>query len=125
MYQWNIDGSILHQWSGFRIMDVAISSDGKLLYACSDKKIKIFNLIDKSEIDCIFETESVTSMFLSRDGTHLLVNLSISEIHLWSLKEKKIVNKYFGQKQGRFVIRSTIGGLNENFILSGSEGFIF
>lgn len=123
MYQWSIDGKFLHQWGGARVMDLAVTHDGKKLFACSDKKIKIYNLQDKTEIDCIYETEPVTSMCLSKDGSHMLVNLSISEIHLWSIDSKTIVKKYFGQKQGRFVIRSTIGGIDENFILSGSEDF--
>lgn len=75
------------------------------------------------------ENESITSVFLSPDDRHLLVNLSVQvlfliysqEIHLWDLHEKRVLAKYIGQKQGRFVIRSCFGGVYENFILSGSE----
>jgi hypothetical protein len=78
--------------------------------------------MDHTEGEPLTEVESITSVCLSRDNKKLLVNLSVSEIHMWDLEERKIEKKYFGQKQGRFVIRSCIGGLNENFVLSGSEG---
>jgi hypothetical protein len=61
---------------------------------------------------------------LSDDGRLALVNVSSQELHLWDLDAKKLVNKYQGQKQVDNVIRSTFGGFNQAFVLSGSEGNI-
>jgi hypothetical protein len=61
---------------------------------------------------------------LSDDGRLALVNVSSQELHLWDLDAKKLVNKYQGQKQVDNVIRSTFGGFNQAFVLSGSEGSI-
>lgn len=58
-------------------MDLAISRDGATLIACSEKKIRFFNLEDKSEQGSLLETESITSVYVAQDGIHLLVNLSI------------------------------------------------
>jgi WD40 repeat protein len=121
LYQWRTDGSIAHQWSGFRTMDVVLSSDGKQMVACCEKKIRVFDLNDKSELYSMQESDSITSISLSKDNHFLLVNLSISEVHLWDLQERKVIKKYFGQKQGRYVIRGCLGGIHENFVLSGSE----
>mmetsp|Transcript_948 Transcript_948/g.1485 ORF Transcript_948/g.1485 Transcript_948/m.1485 type:complete len:160 (+) Transcript_948:1625-2104(+) len=60
-----------------------------------------------------------------QDGVSLLVNMSpvkiATVIHEWDLAEEKIVQKYSGQRQARFVIRSCFSGYNQMFVLSGSE----
>lgn len=117
-------------------MDLSITKDGNSLVnlviiqiACSDKKIRLFDLQTFAETGSILENESITSVFVARDGIHLLVNLSIQEIvspyitqHLWNIVEMKMVKRFIGQKQGRFVIRSCFGGIDDNFVVSGSEG---
>ncbi|CCK69155.1 glucose-induced degradation complex subunit GID7 KNAG_0C00410 [Huiozyma naganishii CBS 8797] len=50
----------------------------------------------------------------------LLVNLRFSEIQLWNYKENLLVQKYFGQRQEQFIIRSCFGCENK-LVLSGSE----
>lgn len=44
------------------------------------------------------------------------------ELHLWDLELQSLSKKYAGQKQDSYVIRSTFGGDEESFIISGSEG---
>lgn len=71
----------------------------------------------------ISEPETITSLSVSADGRYALVNVQESqELHLWDLEEQQLVRKYTGQKQGTFVIRSTFGGDDDAFVLSGSEG---
>lgn len=43
-------------------------------------------------------------------------------LHLWDLQDKCILHKYRGISQGFFTIHSCFGGLNQDFIASGSEG---
>jgi hypothetical protein len=49
IYLWNIDGTIIHKWAGIRVMDLAITKNGKTLIATSEKKIRLYNLDDKTE----------------------------------------------------------------------------
>jgi WD repeat-containing protein 26 len=81
IYLWSLTGEVLYKWAGIRIMDLAITQDGKTLIACSEKKIRMFNLEDKSEQGSIVENESITSVYVAQDGIHLLINLSI-QVHL-------------------------------------------
>ncbi len=82
----------------------------------------------------IEEKCSITSMFISQDQRHLLLNLAQQRIHLHELGDPVTntpspnasmgpVQKYMGnqEQKGRFVVRSCLGGINQAFVLSGSE----
>ena len=43
-------------------------------------------------------------------------------IHLWDIATRNLVRKYRGASQVHYLIYSCFGGLNNNFIASGSEG---
>jgi len=91
-----------------------------MVVICHEKKLRIYDLEEKTE-DYIQETESPTSLEISSDNKHILVNISSHEIHVWDVSSKRIIQKYRGQKQSRFVIRSCFGGANQAFVISGSE----
>lgn len=64
----------------------------------------------------------MTSLALSHDGRYALTNSQKpDEIHLWDLDERTLTKTYTGHQQGAFIIRSTFGGDEQSFILSGSE----
>ena len=43
-------------------------------------------------------------------------------VHLWDLKDKVLVRKFQGVTQGFYTIHSCFGGINQDFLASGSEG---
>ncbi|RUO96418.1 WD40-repeat-containing domain protein [Jimgerdemannia flammicorona] len=125
---WNIDGSMLHKWSGPRVMDLAVNREGTLMYAiCSEKKIWAYDLTDKTTqaLWSIQETDPITSISLTLDDRYALVNLQTAqELHLWDLENKVLVHKYVGHNHLRYVLRSCFGGINQRFVVSGSEGML-
>jgi len=63
----------------------------------------------------------LTSIQITQDSQYALINHSPNEIYLWDISKGKIARKYSGQRQGRHIIRSCFGGIDNNFIVSGSE----
>lgn len=51
-----------------------------------------------------------------------LLNVVSQGVHLWDLQDKCLVRKFQGVTQGHFSIHSCFGGVNHDFIASGSEG---
>lgn len=121
---WSIRGPSLYMWKGgFRVQDCAISPDGRRLVAAdTDAKIHVFDFRTYDEAYCLSVPSKPTSVAISRDSRHLLVNLAEGQIQLVDMDTAAVVRNFRGQKQGEFVIRSTFGGAAENFIVSGSEG---
>lgn len=62
-----------------------------------------------------------TSVSISADSKHLLVNKRDGEALLIDLNTKTSVQKFLGHTGGNYLIRSAFGGANESFVVSGSE----
>jgi len=58
---------------------------------------------------------------ISQDSRYALVNHAPDEVQLWDLDTARLARKFTGQRQGKHVIRSCFGGVDGNFIVSGSE----
>ncbi|KAI8099426.1 WD40-repeat-containing domain protein [Halteromyces radiatus] len=125
MCLWKTDGTILSRWPTQRILDMKITDDGTRMVTMSyEKSITIYDIVQLQlkEIGQLQESYTMTSLSLTNDGRYALTNSqSPDEIHLWDLDERKLTKTYCGHQQGNFIIRSTFGGLEQSFILSGSE----
>mmetsp|Transcript_35390 Transcript_35390/g.87958 ORF Transcript_35390/g.87958 Transcript_35390/m.87958 type:complete len:620 (-) Transcript_35390:32-1891(-) len=126
IYMWNLnDPTEEQQWMfSSRIQDVAVTSDGKkMLVVTSEKSIKVIDLHSKRELFSLPESDPVTSVTVSSIADQVLVNISHQTpvIRLWDLTERRIVQRYRGHYQGRFVVRSCFGGPQETYVISGSE----
>lgn len=114
-------------WQGdFRVQDCAITPDGRRLIAADvEEKIHVYDFLTHEEEYCLALKSKPTSVAVSKDSRHMLVNLSEGQIQLIDIDTTDVIRRFQGQKQGSFVIRSAFGGAAENFVVSGSEGKSF
>jgi WD repeat-containing protein 26 len=122
---WGLRGQRpLYVWpGGFRAVDCAITPDGTRLIACDEKdKLYVYDLETRVEEYCLCLKSKITSVSISKDSKYVLVNLIDNQIQLIDIETTEVVRRFYGQKQGEWVIRSCFGGAGENFIVSGSEG---
>lgn len=73
----NLDGTVNDRWNGARVTDLAITEDGKRMVAiCHEKKIRIYDLAKRLEVASISEANPITSVCLTHDGKHAIVNVT-------------------------------------------------
>lgn len=129
LVQWNLSGEKVFDWANnHRVEDLSVSPNGRWLVAMDDTHhVQIYNLQAR---DLEYEMDlniRVTSISISQDSRHLLVNHANGVAQLIDLVTREPVQSYTGHKgSDNFVIRSTFGGADESFVASGSEdGFIY
>ncbi|KAJ7744979.1 WD40-repeat-containing domain protein [Mycena maculata] len=74
----------------------------------------------RNESSILFEGE-LTSLSVSQNSQYALISRSPDDIQLWDLNLGRLVRKYTGQRQSKYIIRSCFGGFESNFVVSGSE----
>ena len=84
-------------------------------------RIIVFDFATKQTESSTRLDRELTSMQITQDSHYALINHSRNGIYLWDIHTGQIARKYSGQSQIRHVIRSCFGGIDGNFVASGSE----
>lgn len=71
------------------------------------------------------EDHPVMSFSVNKADRLALLNVANQGVHLWDLEDKCLVRRFQGVTQGHFTIHSCFGGINQDFIASGSEGLSY
>lgn len=141
----NVNGSGNSASQFNRINDFAITPNGKVLItANNDKQVffyKIPNLFDPaattSRIALLSLNGRLTSCTISANGKYMLLSIAPEELQVWDISplenfEKPFLKqKFLGQSQAIYMVRSCFGYLNindneEELVLSGSDdGYIY
>ncbi|KAF7555970.1 hypothetical protein G7046_g6425 [Stylonectria norvegica] len=119
----NAENDDMYEWGKkHRVQDVCGSIDGRWLVAVDDlHTIHVYNAITRQvEFDMKLQVRP-TSVSISEDSRHLLVNRKDGEAILMDLITKTTVQKFVGHTGGDCLIRSAFGGANESFVTSGSD----
>jgi len=86
-------------------------------------KICILDLDTKNVVKSLDEDDKVREMSMSSDGKYIITNWSNDDpvINLWSIDKGKIIQKYKGHTQDKYVLKCAFGGKFESYIVCGSE----
>ena len=117
------DGRPPSDWGkDHRVEDLCGSPDGKWLVALDDACI--VHVYDAETRDLFWDMKfkvRPTCVSVSSDSKHLLVNKKDGEAQLFDLGTRECIQKFLGHTGGDYIIRSTFGGANESFVVSGSD----
>lgn len=121
-YQCDLDGNIMDSWEGVRVQSMAFQTDGKyVLAADTHHRIRGYNFDELTDFNIIQEDQPIMSFTLNETGRLSLLNVATQGVHLWDVKDKVLIRKFQGVTQGFYTIHSCFGGLNQDFVASGSE----
>ncbi|KAI1342105.1 WD40 repeat-like protein [Xylariaceae sp. FL0016] len=123
LVQWDLDGNKIYDWASVhRVEELAVSPDGHWLVAMDhENQIHVYNFVTrdfeyKMDLRC-----RLTSVSISHDSRYLLVNQNNGIAQLIDLILREPVQKYTGHKGGDYMLRSSLGGADESFVICGSE----
>ncbi|KAI0166823.1 WD domain-containing protein [Hypoxylon sp. FL1284] len=123
LVQWNLEGEKLCDWnSTHRVEDLALSPDGRWLVALNaESAVYVYNFVNQELKYQMDLQHRLTSITISQNSRYLLVNHNNGMAQLIDLVLREPVQSYTGFTGGHWMIRSTFGGANESFVISGSE----
>ncbi|KAJ8669841.1 hypothetical protein QAD02_001100 [Eretmocerus hayati] len=121
-YQCDMDGNVLDSWEGVRVKSLWCRNDGKtVLAADSHHRIRGYNFDELSEFTLLQEDHPIMSFSVNKADRQALLNVAHQGVHLWDLQDRCLIRRFQGVTQGHFTIHSCFGGVNQDFIASGSE----
>ncbi|XP_078590765.1 WD repeat-containing protein 26-like isoform X2 [Branchiostoma floridae x Branchiostoma japonicum] len=134
-YQCDLDGNVMDSWEGVRVQCLQYKKDGKTVLASdTHHRIRGYNFEELSDHNLdpmaqdpwivdnkIVEDHPIMSFSVDDSGRLALLNVATQGVHLWDLQDKVLVRKYQGVTQGFYTIHSCFGGVNQDFVASGSE----
>ncbi|KAI1310146.1 WD40-repeat-containing domain protein [Xylaria venustula] len=124
LIQWNLAAEKVHDWKGPpRVEELVLSPDGRWLVAMDcEKHIHVYNFQTR-EFEYKLDLKGrLTSLSISQNSRYLLVNQTNGLAQLVDLVLRTPVQHYTGHTGGDFVIRASLGGAHEMFVIAGSEG---
>lgn len=106
-----------------RVNDLAVSPDGQRLVVLLESRILVYDFTSYEKL-CEWQLDDVklTSVTISQDSRHMLISMNKDKIKLMEIDTGEIIQRFEGQVQKQYIIRSSFGGADENFVVSGSEG---
>lgn len=119
-----VDGTMIYQWSGRRVLDVAVHPrDGRVFALMPSNEIYVYDPARRTD-ELFYEGDHLISCIsLSSTGQFLLINLvRHEEMVCLDVNSDTVVARYRGLQEQRYIIRPCFAGTQDEVVVSGSEG---
>jgi len=121
-YLCDLDGNVVESWEGIRIRCLRCRKDGRtVLAADTHHRIRSYCFDDMTDKTLIKEDHSMMNFTTDATDRFAACNLANQGVHLWDLETRSLVRRFRGTTQGFYTIFSCFGGVNQDFVASGSE----
>ncbi|GLH05765.1 WD repeat-containing protein 26, partial [Gryllus bimaculatus] len=121
-YHCDSEGRVLDSREGVRVTCLWCQKDGTtMLAADTHHRLRSFSFDDTPDNLILTEDYPIMAFTVNSNDRLALLNIANQGINLWDLKDHILIRKFQGALQGLFTINSCFGGVNEDFIASGSE----
>lgn len=121
-YSCNTDGHLNSMWDCIRVQCLACLPDNRTVIAAdTHHRMRSYDFELHRDSNLFQEEAAIMSLALNSKGNKALLNIANQSVHMWDLDCRSLLRKYRGTIQSQYTIHSTFGGLNEDFIASGSE----
>jgi WD40 repeat protein len=126
---WNPLGNLVRRFpvdpaGATRLYDLARSPKGTTIVAIAETKIFWYDYSQGVKLNecCLGDDMKFTSVAISPDAQFVLLSMNPNKIMMLRMDTGSIVREFDGHKQAAFLIRSSFGGAQGSFVISGSEG---
>lgn len=121
-YSCKSDGHLNSAWEGLRVLCLACLKDNKTVVAAdTHHRIRGYNVEDHLDVHLFSEEGPIISFAFDSSESRVLVNVQNQGVNMWDMRNKCRMKRFRGVVQKEFSIYSCFGGLNEDFVASGSE----
>jgi len=107
---------------GFRIRCLYSLKDGHtVIGADTHNRIRSYDFETQEDTTLIHENSPITYFTLDRTEEQCLITTKTEGLRLWCLKSRTLLRTFYGSIHNDFIISSSFGGSNGDFVVSGSE----
>lgn len=115
-------GKLLKSWDGVRTQCLSTTRESReVILADTHHRLRRYNFENKKEEQLFQEDNAIMSFSLDKSNKLVLLNVFSQGLHLWDMESRCLVRKFQGLSQFNFTIHSSFGGVNDDFLASGSE----
>lgn len=123
---WTESGSVCDEWGeSYRTSDLKVSEDGQTLVTITECGLHKYRMDTKEKIgELVVDGAKLMSVDITKDSQHILLKNGGTNPCLIIVNSEtyEVVRAFHGPSHGQFVIHGAFGGLNDEYVLSGSEG---